>query len=538
LISIDREEDEEGEMEKVELGSGAFGRVYAGKFRGNSVAIKHIKNDVLGQVGVAAFKREAAITFGLHHPNITKCFGGYIGAKFVRLVVERLVASLHTDIHVTAVEMPDEFIIGTATQIASGLTYLHGRKVVHRDLKPENVMRTDEGIWKLIDFGLASSRASSMASAAGTTRGAGKGTDGYKAPELYTAAGGDMPVDVFAFGMLLYEMATRTRPFAGVDSLAVGDMVKAGQRPDLAQVAATGSLSERTAAATLAGLIEGCWHHSPKQRPGMLAVLLQLQPGGSGGSGGDSGGGYGGGGGIADREATEVVAVKDWACQRCTFINAPGTATCDMCAAEPGYTSSPTALPSTSAAVAAVAPPHARGGVRAFCAPPHSPDYPSGGSHHRGPGSGGGGHTAATSSSVTSASASPSVRAPASAATFSPVWRWQNDAKQMTDFQPADSATIERAFLAGKGEALVYIRGGEYTVDLRRMCQFKTSVPDRTRRVDRFPPILSSINGGKRSSGGGGCIAAASSPATSASAPLSVRCQFRQQLLFLSGVAE
>jgi serine/threonine protein kinase len=130
-----------------------------------------------------------------------------------------------------------------------------------------------------------------MASVARTSRGVGKGTDGYKAPELYTAAGGDMPVDVYAFGMLLYEMVTRTRPYAGIDSLAVIKAVESGERPDLANVtaalAAFGDAGGRAAAATLAMLMKDCWRQHPEQRPSMLTVVLELRRD----CGGDGGGG-------------------------------------------------------------------------------------------------------------------------------------------------------------------------------------------------------------------------------------------------------
>lgn len=269
-IDFDKEEDDDGDMVKIELGSGSFGRVYAGRFKGHVVAVKQLPA-VSGKM-IEDFRKEASITFKLQHRNVARCFGGSIGKKFVRLISERLEASLHNDLHFANVEMSAEVVLDTILQVAQGLAYLHQNKVSHRDLKPDNVMRNGKHVWKLIDFGLASSRSSSMASKSSVS-GANKGTAGYMAPELYST-GGNHTVDTFAFAMLAYETVMRSPPFVGMDAPAVWRKVEAGERPRLEN-------THPNLTAGISDIIRACWQHQPEKRPDMLGVAASLMHAGS-----------------------------------------------------------------------------------------------------------------------------------------------------------------------------------------------------------------------------------------------------------------
>lgn len=272
-IKFDKEKDEDGDTVKIELGSGSFGRVYAGTFKENKVAIKQLPSG--SEEIIKAFRKEAGITFQLRHRNVARCYGGAIKEENVQLIFERLEASLHSDLHTTKVEMSAKIVRDTILQVAHGLAYLHQNKVSHRDLKPENVMRNATGVWKLIDFGLANSRSSSMGSKSSVS-GANRGTAGYMAPELY-AGGGNHTVDTYAFGMLAYETVMRSRPFTGLlGADVVRREVEGGGRPDL--VGTHPNFSNG-----LPEIIEACWHQNPESRPDMLSVAASLMNGAGGG---------------------------------------------------------------------------------------------------------------------------------------------------------------------------------------------------------------------------------------------------------------
>ena len=136
--------------------------------------------------------------------------------------------------------------------------------MVHHDLKPHNVMLTDKGVAKIIDFGLARVRQNTIAS---STKISGAGTLQYMAPEkLQGQAGGGRKADVYAYGMVVYELWTGEVPFAGLDQFQLQKRVLAQQLPTMGE----------SVPAHAAMLVRACWRRDPDQRPeaAMVAPLL------------------------------------------------------------------------------------------------------------------------------------------------------------------------------------------------------------------------------------------------------------------------
>jgi predicted Ser/Thr protein kinase len=213
-----------------ELGRGGMGRVYlANDVRlGRTVALKALAPHLVRDPGHRErLRREARAAAGLTHPGICTVYALeevdgelYIATEFVDG------HTLREEIASGARASTDE-VLRTARDLASALASAHEKGIVHRDLKPENVMRTRDGRLKILDFGLArmldaaTDATLSMAEAARTRPGVLIGTPAYMAPEQINGQPIDARVDVFAFGVLMYEFACGVHPFQGSTPLAI-----------------------------------------------------------------------------------------------------------------------------------------------------------------------------------------------------------------------------------------------------------------------------------------------------------------------------
>jgi len=203
------------------LGAGGMGEVYRARDSklGREVAIKVLPADVAGDADrMARFEHEARTASALNHPNIVTVHDVGHDGQIVYLVLE-LVQGRTLRERLTKGGLPWRVALPIAEQIAAGLAAAHGHGIVHRDLKPENIMVRDDGVVKILDFGLAKLHGAGpgqLATAtAFTSPGAILGTVGYMSPEQARGDTVDGRSDQFALGSLLYEMATGVRPFAG-----------------------------------------------------------------------------------------------------------------------------------------------------------------------------------------------------------------------------------------------------------------------------------------------------------------------------------
>jgi serine/threonine protein kinase/Tfp pilus assembly protein PilF len=209
----------------AQLGAGGMGEVHRAHDRrlGRDVAIKVLPDDLSASPErLARFEREARIVASLNHPNIVTLHSieEADGARFItmELVEGRSVAEL-----LTPGGLPLSQVLDIGVAIAEALDAAHRKGVVHRDLKPANVMVTHDGRVKVLDFGLAKlvvgpgSRSVDAVTATSPLSSAGEvfGTAPYMAPEQLFGDEVDARTDLFAFGIVLYELLAGRRPFAG-----------------------------------------------------------------------------------------------------------------------------------------------------------------------------------------------------------------------------------------------------------------------------------------------------------------------------------
>ncbi|HEY1336707.1 MAG TPA: protein kinase, partial [Bryobacteraceae bacterium] len=205
------------------LGQGGMGEVYRATDTklGREVAVKVVPEIFVQDADrMARFAREAQVLASLNHPNIAAIYG----VEDRALIIE-LVEGPTLEQRVAQGPIPVEEALPLALQIAEALEYAHERGVIHRDLKPANIKLAPDGRVKVLDFGLAKALASDPAAGdpassptltmRATLAGVIMGTAGYMAPEQARGQNVDRRADIWAFGVVLYEMLCGRQAFTG-----------------------------------------------------------------------------------------------------------------------------------------------------------------------------------------------------------------------------------------------------------------------------------------------------------------------------------
>jgi serine/threonine protein kinase/tetratricopeptide (TPR) repeat protein len=196
------------------LGGGGMGVVYQARDTrlGRTVALKFLPPHVSASPeATERFVREARAASHLDHPNIATVHEIDTSADGRRFIAMAYYDGETLDAKIERGPLPVDEALGYALQIAEGLTQAHEAGIIHRDVKPGNAILTERGAVKLLDFGLARIADTSTLTRPGTRM----GTAAYMSPEQARGEAVDARTDLWALGVVLYEMLTGERPFQG-----------------------------------------------------------------------------------------------------------------------------------------------------------------------------------------------------------------------------------------------------------------------------------------------------------------------------------
>ncbi|KAJ0174580.1 hypothetical protein K1T71_009688 [Dendrolimus kikuchii] len=253
------EEIDYNEIQELSVvGKGAFGVVWKGLWRNTLVAVKHINSE--------AEKREFSIEVRqlsrVSHPNIVRLYGACTKGAHVCLVMEYAEGgSLYNVLHNRPKpKYTAAHAMSWARQCAEGVAYLHAMKpkpLIHRDLKPPNLLLVGGGQrLKICDFGTAADKATYMTN--------NKGSAAWMAPEVFEGSTYTEKCDVFSWGIILWEVLSRRKPFEeGGSAFRIMWAVHTGQRPNLIEGCPE----------PIEQLMTQCWHKVPTERPSMAKVV-------------------------------------------------------------------------------------------------------------------------------------------------------------------------------------------------------------------------------------------------------------------------
>ncbi|KNC45910.1 TKL protein kinase [Thecamonas trahens ATCC 50062] len=257
------------------LGASLFGRVHPGIFHGTQVAVKALPGFITDDDIADVFKAEVTVLGKLRHPNILLFIATCLDLTRPLIVTEYMERGTLTELLADdQVSLSMSTKISLAADVARGMAYLHGicPPIVHRDLKSPNVLVSGTGerlLAKVSDFGF--SRSLSSASVMATTTGSPR----WMAPEVIlsaTAEGYSHKVDVYSFGIVLWEILARQLPYpetpVGANELAVAVAAATqGKRP---------SLDAIDAPLAIVDLVTRCWDVDPAARPEFSDILTVL----------------------------------------------------------------------------------------------------------------------------------------------------------------------------------------------------------------------------------------------------------------------
>ncbi|GAB2298542.1 hypothetical protein Dimus_032607 [Dionaea muscipula] len=260
-----------------ELGSGTYGTVYHGKWRGSDVAIKRIKKSCFsGRLSeedrlTKDFWREAQILSKLHHPNVVAFYGVVpdgAGGTLATVTEYMVNGSLRNALIKKDRTLDRRQKLVIAMDAAFGMEYLHSKNIVHFDLKCDNLLVNlrdpQRPICKVGDFGLSRIKRNTLVS------GGVRGTLPWMAPELLNGSSNKVSekVDVFSFGVAMWEILTGEEPYANMHCGAIiGGILKDTLRPPIPERCDN----------KWRKLMEQCWSTDPVARPSFSEVADRLQ---------------------------------------------------------------------------------------------------------------------------------------------------------------------------------------------------------------------------------------------------------------------
>lgn len=234
------------------LGSGAQGAVFLGKLCNEQVAVKKVRD--VKETDIRNLRK-------LNHPNIISFKGVCTQAPCYCIIMEYCPYGQLYEVLRDGKEIPPTLVLEWAKQIASGMNYLHSHKIIHRDLKSPNVLVASNDIVKISDFGTSrewNEKSTKMSFA---------GTVAWMAPEVIRNEMCNEKVDIWSYGVVLWELLTGEVPYRDVDSSAI--------------IWGVGSNSlhlpvPQTCPEGFKLLMRQCWSGKPRNRPSYRQILMHL----------------------------------------------------------------------------------------------------------------------------------------------------------------------------------------------------------------------------------------------------------------------